>query len=177
MKQVMVRAMLAGAMSALAFAAAAQEISWRVPTSVPEGSPYYGNFLVRFADNVELLTDGRVGPALRRRHPGPSVGGLRGRQGRHHRGRPFHPNYLVNQNPENAIFSGFPGGMGPEAYTTWIYEAGGKDALEKLRAEEGLKSLVVGIGSSGIMAHSNKPIKMAADLKGLKYHLWSLGRG
>lgn len=59
--------------------------------------------------------------------------------------------------------------MGPEAYTTWIYEAGGKDALEKLRAEDGLKSLVVGIGSSEIMAHSNKPIKTAEDLKGLKY--------
>lgn len=170
MKQVMTKAMLAGAMSALAFAASAQEVSWRVPTSVPEGSPYYDSFLVRFADNVELLTDGRVEiepfgagilvPALE------VYAGVK--DGITEAGHST-PSYLVNQNPENAIFSGFPGGMGPEAYTTWIYEEGGKDALEKLRAAEGLKSLVVGIGSSEIMAHSNKPLKTAEDLKGLKY--------
>ena len=133
MKQVMVRAMLAGAMSALAFAAAAQEVSWRVPTSVPEGSPYYENFLVRFADNVELLTDGRVEiqpfgagilvPALE------VYAGVK--DGITEAGHST-PSNLVNQNPENAIFSGFPGGMGPEAYTTWIDEAGGKDALPTL---------------------------------------------
>ena len=106
MKQVMVRAMLAGAMSALAFAAAAQEVSWRVPTSVPEGSPYYENFLVRFADNVELLTDGRVEiqpfgagilvPALE------VYAGVK--DGITEAGHST-PSYLVNQNPENAIFS------------------------------------------------------------------------
>ncbi|EIM74830.1 TRAP transporter, DctP family protein [Nitratireductor aquibiodomus RA22] len=42
------------------FGAQAQEVTWRVPTSVPEGSPFYVNFLERFADNVGLLTDGAV---------------------------------------------------------------------------------------------------------------------
>ena len=170
MKMLMKTAILAGAVSALAFAAAAQEVTWRVPTSVPEGSPYYENFLVRFADNVKTLTDGRVEiepfgagilvPALEV-YAGVKDGITEGGHST--------PSYLVNQNPENAIFSGFPGGMGPEAYTTWIYEEGGREALEKFRAEDGLKSLIVGIGSSEIMAHSNKPIKTAEDLKGLKY--------
>jgi TRAP-type mannitol/chloroaromatic compound transport system substrate-binding protein len=79
------------------------------------------------------------------------------------------PSYLVNQNPINAIFSGFPGGMGPEAYATWIYEGGGTEKLQEIRDADGFKSLVVGIGSSEIMAHANKPIKTAEDLKGLKY--------
>lgn len=51
---------LAGALSMVASGAVAQDVSWRVPTSVPEGSPFYVNFLERFADNVDLLTDGSV---------------------------------------------------------------------------------------------------------------------
>ncbi len=50
----------AGALSLMATSAFAQEVTWRVPTSVPEGSPFYVNFLERFADNVDMLTDGAV---------------------------------------------------------------------------------------------------------------------
>tara|TARA_R110002049_G_scaffold188402_1_gene356777 strand:- start:3994 stop:5055 length:1062 start_codon:yes stop_codon:yes gene_type:complete len=160
----------AGALSLFGAAAAAQDVTWRVPTSVPEGSPFYVNFLERFADNVDLLTDGAVEvqpfgagilvPALQ------VYDGVR--DGIVEAGHST-PSYLVNQNPINAIFSGFPGGMGPEAYATWIYEGGGKEKLQEIRDADGFKSLVVGIGSSEIMAHANKPIKTAEDLKGLKY--------
>ena len=160
----------AGALSLAASTAMAQDVTWRVPTSVPEGSPFYVNFLERFADNTEMLTDGAVEiqpfgagilvPALQ------VYDGVRDgiTEGGHST-----PSYLVNQNPINAIFSGFPGGMGPEAYVTWIYEGGGKELLQEIRSEEGFKSLIVGIGASEIMAHANKPIRNAEDLKGLKY--------
>ncbi|WP_050525756.1 TRAP transporter substrate-binding protein DctP [Pseudorhodobacter aquimaris] len=160
----------AGALSLLAAGASAQDVTWRVPTSVPEGSPFYVNFLERFADNVDVLTDGAVEvqpfgagvlvPALQ------VYDGVR--DGIVEAGHST-PSYLVNQNPINAIFSGFPGGMGPEAYATWIYEGGGKEKLQEIRDADGFKSLVVGIGSSEIMAHANKPIRNAEDLKGLKY--------
>ncbi|MAW86838.1 TRAP transporter substrate-binding protein DctP [Nitratireductor rhodophyticola] len=164
------RLALVGAVAFATFGAQAQEVTWRVPTSVPEGSPFYVNFLERFADNVGLLTDGAVEiqpfgagilvPALQV-YDGVKDGIVEAGHST--------PSYLVNQDPVNAIFAGFPGGMGPEAYSTWIFEEGGKEKLAEIRAEEGLKSLVVGIGSSEIMAHANKPIKSAADLKGLKY--------
>jgi len=150
--------------------ATAQEITWQIPTSVPEGSPFYVNFLERFAKNVDTLTDGRVEiepfgagvlvPALQV-YDGVKDGVIKAGHST--------PSYRVNQDPINAIFAGFPGGMGPEAYITWIYEDGGKEALYDLRAKEGFKSLIVGIGSSEIMAHSNVPVKKADDLKGLKY--------
>ncbi|WP_138934647.1 TRAP transporter substrate-binding protein DctP [Roseovarius arcticus] len=161
---------IAGALSLAASTAMAQDVTWRVPTSVPEGSPFYVNFLERFADNTEMLTDGAVEiqpfgagilvPALQ------VYDGVR--DGITEAGHST-PSYLVNQNPINAIFSGFPGGMGPEAYVTWIYEGGGKDLLQEIRSEDGFKSLIVGIGASEIMAHANKPIRTAEDLKGLKY--------
>ena len=124
----------------------AQEVSWQVPTSVPEGSPFYVNFLERFADNVDVLTSGRVEiepfgagvlvPALQV-YDGVRDGIVKAGHST--------PSYRVNQDPINAIFAGFPGGMGPEAYITWIYEDGGKEALYELRAKEGFKSLVVGL--------------------------------
>jgi TRAP-type mannitol/chloroaromatic compound transport system substrate-binding protein len=161
---------LAGALSAVALPAAAQEVTWRVPTSVPEGSPFYVNFLERFANNVDLMTQGRV--EIQPFGAGVLVPALQVydgvRDGIVEAGHST-PSYLVNQNPVNAIFAGFPGGMGPEAYTTWVYEGGGQEALSELRAEEGFKSLVVGIGSSEVMAHSNVPIRSAEDLQGLKY--------
>lgn len=161
---------LAAPLLAAGLPAVAQDVTWQVPTSVPEGSPFYVNFLERFADNVDELTGGRVEiepfgagvlvPALQV-YDGVKDGIIKAGHST--------PSYLVNQDPINAIFAGFPGGMGPEAYITWIYEDGGREALYELRAEEGLKSLIVGIGSSEIMAHSNVPVQTADDLKGLKY--------
>ncbi|MEJ8476370.1 TRAP transporter substrate-binding protein DctP [Roseibium algae] len=161
---------LAASLITAAVPALAQDVKWQIPTSVPEGSPFYVNFLERFADNAKVLTNGRVEiepfgagvlvPALQV-YDGVKDGVI---QAGHST-----PSYRVNQDPINAVFAGFPGGMGPEAFITWIYEDGGKEALYDLRAKEGFKSLIVGIGSSEIMAHSNVPVRKAEDLKGLKY--------
>ncbi|WP_189471230.1 TRAP transporter substrate-binding protein DctP [Litchfieldella qijiaojingensis] len=157
----------AAVMSAHAVAA---DVTWRVPTSVPAGSPYYENFLERFSDNVATLTGSRVD--IRPFGAGVIVPALQVydavKEGTVEAGHST-PSYLVNQNPVNAIFSGFPGGMGPEAYINWIYEGGGQERLREFRESEGLHSLIVGIGSSEIFAHSNVPIRGAEDLEGLKY--------
>ncbi len=150
--------------------AAAAEFTWRVPTSVPEGSPFYKNFLERFAKNTKTLTDGRI--EIQPFGAGVIVPALKVfeavQNGVVEAGHST-SSYLVNQDPVNAIFAGFPGGMGPDAYKAWLYEGGGKQRLEELRAKQGLKTLIVGIGSSEILAHANKPIRKAEDLKGLKY--------
>lgn len=161
---------LAASLSALSVTAYAAEITWKVPTSVPEGSPFYKTFLERFAAHTKTLTGDRV--EIQPFGAGVIVPALKVfeavQDGIVEAGHST-SSYLVNQNPINAIFAGFPGGMGPQAYTAWLYEGGGKELLDDLRAKQGLKTLIVGIGSTEIMAHSNKPIRMKEDLKGLKY--------
>ena len=60
--------------------------------------------------------------------------------------------------------------MSGEATLHWVYEGGGEKMLQDFRRKEmGLHSLVVGIGTSEIMAHSNVKIEKTEDLKGVKY--------
>ncbi len=169
--KLLTRALAAAIISACATGSAvAAEVTWRVPTSVPEGSPFYQNFLVRFADNVKTLTSGRM--EIQPFGAGVIVPALKVfdsvQDGVVEAGHST-SSYLVNQNPVNAIFAGFPGGMGPDAYKAWLYDGGGKEKLQALRDKQGLKTMIVGIGSSEILAHANKPIEKAEDLKGLKY--------
>lgn len=166
------RMSLLGIVAAMATtsAAAAADVTWRVPTSVPQGSPFYVNFLERFAANVDTITSGRV--EIQPFGAGVLVPALQVYQavsdGTVDAGHST-PSYLVNQNPVNAIFAGFPGAMGPEAYMAWIWEGGGAELLRDLRASEGLHSMIVGIGTTEIFAHSNVPIRAVEDLEGLKY--------
>ncbi|WP_348826999.1 TRAP transporter substrate-binding protein DctP [Halomonas sp. RT37] len=150
--------------------ALAADVEWKVPTSVPAGSPFYENFLERFADNADTLSQGRV--EIKPFGAGVIVPALQVYEavleGTVEAGHST-PSYLVNQKPINAIFAGFPGGMGPETYINWIYEGGGQEALQELRASEGLHSLIVGIGSTEVFAHANVRIDGADDLEGLKY--------
>lgn len=149
----------------------AADVTWKVPSSVSEGSFFYDNFLKRFATHVDELTDsdmkirpfgaGVVVPAFKVYE---SV-----QEGVVEAGHST-SSYLVNQDPTNAIFAGFPGGMSPEATMAWFYEGGGLEQLQAYRKEKmGLHSLVVGIGTSEILAHANKPIEKIEDFANLKY--------
>ncbi|MGY3670978.1 TRAP transporter substrate-binding protein DctP (plasmid) [Marinovum sp. KMM 9989] len=158
---------------ALALASPAQsaEIEWKMTAGVGEGSFLYQNFMERFVANVDTLTQGRVeissfGAGVL----APAFKAYEVVQDGIVEAGHSTPSYLVNQDATNAIFASFPGGMSSEATLHWIYEGGGEKMLQDFRREEmGLYSLVVGIGTSEIMAHSNVKIETVEDLAGVKF--------
>lgn len=157
--------------SMLSSLSVAAEITWRVPSAMPGGSFFYHEFVEKFAKNVELITDGKV--EIKPFGAGVVVPVFKlyeavqdGVVEAGHSTAAF----LVNQDPANAIFSGFPGGMSSEATLHWYYAGGGMELLQKHRREKmGLHSFILGMGASEIFAHSHKPIRTTADLEGLKY--------
>lgn len=162
----------ASALVATTFSAAhAAEVDWKMTAGVGEGSFIYQNFMERFVKNVSSITAGRVD--IQSFGAGVLAPAFKAyevvQDGVIEVGHST-PSYLVNQDATNAIFASFPGGMSPEATLHWIYEGGGEKMLQDFRSEDmGLHSLVVGIGTSEIMAHSNVKIETVEDLKGLKF--------
>jgi TRAP-type mannitol/chloroaromatic compound transport system substrate-binding protein len=157
--------------AALAATPAMAQTKWRMPAAVPEGSFFYETFMRKFADNVKVITDGKVviepygagvlAPAFKV-YEAVADGTVEAGHST--------PSYLVNQDPTNAIFASFPGGMSPEATLAWLYEGGGEKLLKDLRRDKmKMHTLIVGVGSSEVLAHANKPIRTKEDFKGMKY--------
>lgn len=149
----------------------AASYTYSVPTSVPEGSFFFDNFLKRFASNAALLTDGEV--KIRPIGAGvivPPFQVYESVQNGVLKAGHSTPTYLVNQDPLNNVFAGYPGGMSGEETLAWLYEGNGlKYSQEYRRKKMGLHSLVVGVGSTEVLAHSNKKIEKLEDFKGLKF--------
>lgn len=156
---------------ALACAGTQAAETYTVPTSVPEGSFFFENFLVRFAKNADLLTDGEV--KIRPVGAGvivPALQVFESVQNGVLKAGHSTSTYLVNQDPLNNVFASYPGGMSGEETLSWLYEGNGLKYLQEYREKEmGLHSMVVGVGSTEILAHSNKKIQSLDDFKGVKY--------
>lgn len=147
------------------------QVKWRMPAAVPEGSFFYETFMKRFADNVKLITGGKV--VIEPYGAGVLVPAFKVYEavadGTVEAGHST-PSFLVNADPANAIFASFPGGMSPEATLAWLYHGGGEQMLKDFRRDKmKMHTLIVGVGSSEILAHSNKPIRTKDDFKGMKY--------
>ena len=156
--------------SAGAHAQAQQNYKWRMTTLAPETSIYFTLFAKPFAERVKQMTNGQVeitpfGAGV----IAPAFKGYEAVQDGLCELVNSWSGYLVNKDPANALLAGHPGGMGPEAYLTWVYEGGGLKLWQDFRRETmGLHTLVVGAGPSEIHLNSIKPIRTLEDLKGTK---------
>ena len=155
----------------LSNAALAQKITWRLTTFSPEGNQDYREYVETFVKNVDLLTSGEIkiqafgagvlAPAFE--SPAAVQKGIADVA-------LYFPAFMVNQDPANAFLAGLPSGMSAEATMAWLFNGGGEKLWVDFRRETmGLHSVIAGIGPTEIFAHAHKPIRTAADLKGLKF--------
>jgi TRAP-type mannitol/chloroaromatic compound transport system substrate-binding protein len=155
----------------LALPASAQEkISITMTTTVPEGSLLYTAMSIPYVEAVKNMCGGQVeikpfGAGVLAKFSEAHMAVQDGRAVAAH----TTPIWVVNQDPANAMLGSLPGGMGPESMLVWLYREGGKDMWVKFRRERmGLHTIIAGMGTSEIFAHSHKPIRTKADMQGLK---------
>ncbi|ULB09745.1 TRAP transporter substrate-binding protein DctP [Cereibacter azotoformans] len=163
---------VAAAILLLAGPASAQDpVTWRMTHAFAETSTFYQLFALPFAERVAQLTDGQV---VIQPYPAGVIA-------------PSFEAYdavldgaadavqssavnIVNRDPANALFSTFPGGMGPEALWQWMWYGGGRELLAEHRRETmDLHALPCGMGATELFAQSHKPLKTLADFQGVKF--------
>jgi len=171
------RLLQAAGLSGAALAAAAlpavaqgqQTVRWRTTTAVPESSMFY-EMLAPFVKRVNEMTGGRA--QIQAFPPGviaPALEAYKAVEDKLADAGHLTPLYIVNRDPVNSYYGGHPGGMPPEMMMGWLYNGGGQALLaEHRRATMKMHSMVVGIGPAEIW-HGHKPIRTAADLKGVKF--------
>jgi TRAP-type mannitol/chloroaromatic compound transport system substrate-binding protein len=168
----MKRRLLVAAPAALAAPAvhAQAPLRLRMTTIVPDGTYLFTAFSRRFADLAGQLTGGRVqvqpfGAGVL----APPFEVFRAvEDGRADLGH-APPALAYQRDPAMALLTSFPGGLGIEGTMHWL-DAEGRALLEGHHRERlGLHPLVAGFATTEIFAHSWKPIRVAEDLRGLKF--------
>ncbi len=151
--------------------AAAADFKWKMATIAPKNSYVFKLFVEGFTERVKLYTGGKVeitpyGAGVLA-HPFKVYDAVQ--NGTVDMGWSY-AGFLVNKDPTNALFSGFPGGMGPEPFMHWFFNGGGQKMYEDFRRKQmGLAGFYSGQGTTEIFAHSHKPVRTRADLAGYKH--------
>jgi TRAP-type mannitol/chloroaromatic compound transport system substrate-binding protein len=160
-----------GATAMMLGSAGAAEYEWKMATIAPENSVVFNLFVKGFTDRVKAYTGGRIeitpyGAGVLA-HPFKVFEAVQ--DGTVDFGWSY-AGFLVNADPTNAMFSGFPGGMGPEPFMHWYFTGGGQALFEKYRRDQmGLQTFYSGQGTTEIFAHSHKPVRTREDLVGYKH--------
>jgi TRAP-type mannitol/chloroaromatic compound transport system substrate-binding protein len=163
-------ALAALAMQPSSRASAQAPIRWRVNHFSGETSMFYTLTILPFVERIKQITGGRL---VLQPFPGgviaPPLEAYKAVEDGLADAGHMTPLYIVNRDPVNSFFAGHPGGMPPEMMMHWMFKGGGKELLAAHRRETmGMHSIPVSMGPAEIW-HSHKPIKTAADLKGLKF--------
>ncbi|PKM88642.1 MAG: hypothetical protein CVU87_07060 [Firmicutes bacterium HGW-Firmicutes-12] len=148
------------------------EVKWTMQTTWSQGWLIHDGMPVVFADRVRAMTGGKfdieVLPA------GAIVGGLEvldacnaGTIDAYH----SWTGYWLNKHPAAPLFASTPMGFEPDMSFAWLYAGGGKEFMARMFEEMQMNVVAypLGITHPEILVHSNKPVGVMEDFKGLKY--------
>lgn len=146
-----------------------QEVEWSMAT--PWDGGHWQEVGARgFADLVEEFTDGRVKITV---YPAGTLGSpLKVTEtvqtGVAEVGHNW-PAYDWGLDRAGVIFGGWSGGLTPEEYMMWLYNAGGAEMWREWRMDKfDVVAIPCGVLETEIFLHSHKPVRTLEDFKGMK---------
>ena len=83
--------------------------------------------------------------------------------------------YYVGKNPALAFGTAVPFGLTPQQQNTWLYEAGGNEALDRIYSDFGVRSFPAGNTGPQMGGWFKRELDGPASLKGMKMRIRGLG--
>lgn len=168
MRKLIIPAAAVGVALAVAAAAHAQEL--KMTTFTGEGSTEWKIYPERFAEKVDLVTDGKL--KIKPFAAGVLAGVFEGHKAvlDKRADTAYHfPLYEFTQHPETVFIGDLPGGMGQQGKLMWVKAGGGYELWKEYRKSQGMSALFCGITGTETFSHSHKRVQNLADLKGYRY--------
>lgn len=155
---------------------AEKKFLWRMVMVVPKTLPIWGPGMVRFAENVESMSQGRL--KIRVYGAGELVPALETfeavKKGQVQMGHSA-SYYWQGKIPASVYFTSVPFGMNANGMTSWILAGGGLQLWDELYAKHNLKPFPCGNTGVQMGGWFKKEINSLEDLKGLKMRMPGLG--
>ena len=151
--------------------AQAKTFRWRMATSWPTGIPLYTDMAKILPDVIHKISGGRltidtfpagaIAPALE------VVDAVR--RGVCQMAHTW-PGYDIGISPVTALLGGYAGSPNSEVMIHWMYQSDGYKLWQDFRREKfNVIAFPGGLRPTEMFAHSHKPIRTLADLKGIKF--------
>jgi len=149
---------------------------WRLSMIVPKTLPIWGPGIVQFAEDVRVMSQGRLD--IRVYGAGELFPALevfdRVRSGQVQMGHSA-AYYWQGKIPSSVFFTSVPFGMNANGMMSWFQSGGGQQLWDKLYNPIGLKALPCGNTGVQMGGWFNKEMKTLEDFKGLKMRMPGLG--
>ncbi|MCB0310101.1 MAG: TRAP transporter substrate-binding protein [Bdellovibrionales bacterium] len=151
---------------------AAKKIRWRLALAVPKTFPIWGEGVLRFAKNVEILTGGTL--QIKVYGAGELVPALgtfdackKGEIQMGHSAAYYHQ----GKEPAAPFFCSVPFGLNTQGMLAWLTEGGGQQLWDELMHPHGLQCFPMGGTGAQMTGWFNKEIAGVKDLTGLKIRI------
>lgn len=153
-----------------------ETLTWRVPIAFSSNWPVIGENAVLLADTIESLSRGEFKILLA--EPQEIVPPLEivdaVREGKVKAGYTW-LGYDRGKIPASALLGAVPFGLEPWEYSSWWYEAGGRELAQELYARDGVHVIYCGLIGPETAGWFRSPIDSLDDLQGLKIRFAGLG--
>ena len=151
-------------------------VRWRMPVAFNTNLPAIGENSAWFSEAVDAVSEGRV--RLEIFQPGELVSPLEivdaVRAGKVPAGYTW-LGYDQGKLPVSTLFGAVPFGFEPVGFSTWWYEAGGRELAQEIYRPLGVEPILCGLIGPETAGWFRKPLETTEDLRGLKIRFAGLG--